>query len=109
MEQSQNNYYTPAVSEFIQGFEFEILEHRSYTMGMLDLGLNSFGDAYSIEYNDWVPTKVWWKHEPKEMITYKYDDCDITVSGYTVNWFSPYSDERLIELIQNGKIRAKRQ
>lgn len=102
-----NRYHTPNISEFVQGFEFEILENHDYSMVILDFKNNTTEEVGSTHYERWEPRTVWWKHDPKEMITEQVGEFSVTVTGGFVNFFSPYSDERLIKLIEDGRIRSK--
>lgn len=91
----KENYRTPKIEEFIQGFEFEIAQ--DYRFGIIDLSENN--KETSFEYKRfWSPMRVYWKHSPSERVIEKDEEGNtFDFSGEFVNFFKPFDEQSLID------------
>ena len=88
----ENDYRIPNVSEFKQGFEFEILKHFNTSFIVFDVSdENKSEEISTIEEDKWIK------------LEFILDSC-----GEFINFFFPYGDNQLIKLIEDGKIRARK-
>lgn len=107
-----DKYYTPDITEFVQGFKFEKLKRKSGEKIGSIIYINSI-DVPEInivsEHDVWIEITVFWKREP-EMKTIVYDNgMSLSYMEYPEwDWYPWNKDSYIIDLIKNGKIRAKR-
>jgi len=101
----EEEYRVPLIKEFVQGFKFQIKITHSF--GFVMLGGDKTKDTHTTR-ETWEDVEVWWKHPENEKITeVTEDDQTITVSGAFVNFFAPYSDKQIKQLLSENKIRVK--
>lgn len=96
----EEGYRIPDISEFKQGFEFEL--RHDYKFGLLDLATNELTNE--VRSSVWSDCKVWWMHEPNEMVTEEIDGYKISVTGATLNFGKPFDEKSFLE---QGLIRVK--
>ena len=107
-------YYTPDISEFVQGFKFERLDgiagEKIGSIMYLNIKYNkSHGKDVYRDEDQWTQFTVFWKREP-EMKTILYENgASFTYKEYPEWDWHPWVKEGYIEeLIKDGKIRAKK-
>ncbi len=87
----EEGYRVPKLEEFVQGFEFEVGNDYQW------IYINS-DKLPEPKYRVWRPAKVWWKANPKEMITEKTENGNIFIySGYLNNFFKPFDEQSFID------------
>lgn len=97
----EEGYRIPKEEEFVQGFEFE--RKDIYQPMMLNL-INNTCENIGEPIITWTPMKVWWMHEPNEIITREIDGMKFIYNGFTANFFKPFDVKSFIE---QGLIRVK--
>ena len=107
---AEKKYYTPMINEFIPDFKFQYLRTNEYTFGYIDFsngeGLKEVSTHHTEE---WVDCVCDWKYPNNAMFTEEFARISVTYSGATKNFFSSFDDDKIIKLIQDGKIRAIKQ
>lgn len=92
-------YRTPSIEEFVQGFEFEKIHTETWGFFILDMSNNSsetIGETKTKK--SWIPMKVWWKTNPKERIIEKDEEGNTwDYSGELVNFFKPFDEQDMID------------
>jgi len=108
-------YYTPSTDEFVADFEFEYYDNTTHKMVLLDFSSNEPPKEISpiIEVG-WIKCKVDWKYPETKIVKENIkdndgNDCTLEYNGFTANFFSPFYHRNIQELIDNGKIRARKQ
>lgn len=104
--EEKSKYYTPDISEFVQGFEFEKKVSNTYRYDMWIDGEFIEGKPETI--TNWYKEIVDWKHPNDELINYDGGDVSYTFDGATANFFSANDDETITKLLKDGKIRARK-
>ena len=88
-------YRTPDISEFVQGFEYEMA--HDYESGIIDLtGTNKYPKLHKSRI--WKQCKVWWKEPDNNIITTIDEDGNTFIrKAHLDNWFAPTNIEYLIK------------
>lgn len=103
----EEGYYIPNISEFKKNFKFEYLDVQDYTFEMFSLDPRENNSLIKYHNEEWIPYICNWKYDSEDMFTEEVDGIKLTYSGTTKNFFSAFDDNRIINLIKDGRIRAK--
>lgn len=106
MEKSK--YYTPNMDEFKPGFKFEYLSINDYRFGIIDFsGDRDFEEVSKYHSENWIDCICDWKYASGEVFIAVIDNIKLKYSGATRNSLSQFDDNKIIKLVEDGRIRAK--
>ncbi len=101
----KEEYRTPTIDEFVQGFKFELRKDYSFNFLNFTESQKTVYEKVS-DYSIWIPCEVWWKAKENEIITQtdKISGNTLTITGRANNFFKPFDEE---SFIKQGLIRVK--
>lgn len=102
-----NKYYVPGISEFKQGFKYQLQIRRK---GESDFGyydpIKNKTTWFENKEDVWIDQEVWWDREPSAEIK------ETKYGNITVYWkeckYDLMPNYNLELMLKNGKIRAER-
>ena len=106
----ETEYRIPTIDEFVQGFEFEYLDVRSYRFVILDFSSNELCDFSKFpqtKWEEWRSKKVDWKFPDDACIIEEHDNITIGWMGSTYNWMNSWYHRDIQKLIDDGKVRSR--
>lgn len=110
-EKMSDGYYIPTIDEFIEDFEFQCLITNKYKMVILDfLDGKEIEEVSKFESENWIDCTCDWKYPESKLYTStsEISGIEFTCTGSFKNFFSQFDDKKIIKLIEDGRIRAKR-
>lgn len=98
-------YRVPEESEFVQGFEFEVLDWSQMPTGMVviengEMQVHDFAFVPKV----WNPMKVTWMYDPNETVVQQHGEYTVYIKGSFYNFFKPFE---VAEWLKQGRIRVK--
>lgn len=98
-----DGYRIPALEEFVQGFEFEVVDWTQPTGMFIPQGKGEAIQTHSFP-KQWKPMKVTWMHDPNADVVIQTGEYTIHAKGSFVNFSKPFDVE---SWLTQGLIRVK--
>lgn len=101
----EEGYRIPAIDEFIQGFEFEVVDWTVPTGIFFFNPKMGHLEHFKFQENKvWKPMQVTWMNDPNADVIEKIGDFTIHTKGSVLNFFQPFDVE---SYLKQGLIRVK--
>ncbi len=106
-----NEYYTPTIEEFVQGFQFQqLIRQKGDKIGgvcYLTKGGSSKTEWYYADEDQWVDVVVYWDREPEIVTTEGYGMTCTYKELPMWDWAPWVNPGYITNLIKDGKVRAR--